>query len=385
MTIFRVKLKGADLINSLLSIAMIVKNEQAMLSHTLPHLVDLGIPIWVGDTGSTDGTISYLAGMGVNVFRIENWGRNFSVARNAVLDKISSQWVLFLDADEYIAADSIRQIMTMIQSTDKSYFYLPIYQNDLLEKSTDQPQNSRIKLFRTDRGYHYIRPVNEDLDIPTATDSDLFLEMPIFHWGNSVLTDPDRYQKKIENYIDIFNQTLSDPQYAKDDMLHFQLARHLLSLNRQDEAYQHCLKAIIYAGKTVHRITKFMYYYELIKILKDRSKSERAIRLLLAMEKRYELLNKALFFELGSFFFRKEQWKNAEAYFMKSLMFKNPYEDQYATYPIETKGFHQLLYLGITEEMLENYKQAYLCFQEAQKLNNNNFIEEALERLEKFL
>lgn len=87
-----------------LTLHMIVKNEARCLERCLKsvrHAVD---QIVVADTGSTDETIQILRDFDARIYEIP-WPGAFDAARNFALDKVETEWVLFLDADEWFAED----------------------------------------------------------------------------------------------------------------------------------------------------------------------------------------------------------------------------------------------------------------------------------------
>ena len=58
--------------------------------------------IVVVDTGSTDESVAIAESFGARVLYWE-WDGDFSAARNYGLDHMESQWILYVDADEYLA------------------------------------------------------------------------------------------------------------------------------------------------------------------------------------------------------------------------------------------------------------------------------------------
>ena len=95
----------ADEKNSIvLSIGMIVKNEEKVLERCLKSLQPLmkAIPseLIIADTGSTDSTVEIAKKYTDNVFRFE-WVNDFAAARNSTLEKAKGEWYMFIDADEY--------------------------------------------------------------------------------------------------------------------------------------------------------------------------------------------------------------------------------------------------------------------------------------------
>lgn len=85
-----------------LSAAMIVRDEEARLERCLASLVDLVDEIVVVDTGSVDATTAVAAAFGATIGHFP-WVDDFGAARNASLDLVTGDWVLMIDADEYVA------------------------------------------------------------------------------------------------------------------------------------------------------------------------------------------------------------------------------------------------------------------------------------------
>ncbi len=87
-----------------LSVVMIVKNEAANIRDAVESFKPFADEIIVNDTGSTDGTQKLLSELGVTWFQTE-WRDDFSEARNQTLERATSSWILWLDADDRIPAD----------------------------------------------------------------------------------------------------------------------------------------------------------------------------------------------------------------------------------------------------------------------------------------
>ena len=90
--------------NIILSIGMIVKNEEKVLERCLKSLQPImnSVPgeIIIADTGSTDSTVEIAKKYTENVFHFE-WINDFAAARNSTLEKARGKWYMFIDADEY--------------------------------------------------------------------------------------------------------------------------------------------------------------------------------------------------------------------------------------------------------------------------------------------
>lgn len=87
--------------DSLITVCMIVKNEEESLGRALTSAARLTGDIVVVDTGSTDGTIEIAEAHGAKVFH-HPWEDDFSKARNQALGHAEGEWCFILDADEEI-------------------------------------------------------------------------------------------------------------------------------------------------------------------------------------------------------------------------------------------------------------------------------------------
>jgi len=85
----------------LLSAALIVRDEAAVLGDCLTSIQGLVDEIVVVDTGSTDESPVIAAQFGARVVH-HPWRDDFSDARNVSLDTATGQWVLYIDADERV-------------------------------------------------------------------------------------------------------------------------------------------------------------------------------------------------------------------------------------------------------------------------------------------
>lgn len=86
---------------ALLSLCMIVKNEEKMLPGCLDSVKDLVDEIILVDTGSEDRTKEIAANYNAKIYDFE-WINDFAAARNESLKHANGEWILYLDADERI-------------------------------------------------------------------------------------------------------------------------------------------------------------------------------------------------------------------------------------------------------------------------------------------
>lgn len=97
-----------------ISLAMIVKNEEQYIERCLSSVQDLVDEIVIVDTGSNDRTIEIIKQFS-NVKLYEFlWCDDFSKARNYSIERTTGDYILVLDADEYVvdgSRDSLEEVM----------------------------------------------------------------------------------------------------------------------------------------------------------------------------------------------------------------------------------------------------------------------------------
>jgi glycosyltransferase involved in cell wall biosynthesis len=81
---------------------MIVKDEESCISRCLNSVKDLADEMIIVDTGSTDKTVKVCESYHAQVFSCP-WDNDFASARNFGLEKVTGDWILWLDADEEVS------------------------------------------------------------------------------------------------------------------------------------------------------------------------------------------------------------------------------------------------------------------------------------------
>ncbi|HVA09929.1 MAG TPA: glycosyltransferase [Acidimicrobiales bacterium] len=105
-----------------LSAALIVKDEERSLGRCLRSLTDVVDEVVVVDTGSTDGSVDIAESFGATVLH-RPWDGDFSAARNHGLDHVHGDWVLYVDADEYLAPTTRADVQRALQHPEAHVAY----------------------------------------------------------------------------------------------------------------------------------------------------------------------------------------------------------------------------------------------------------------------
>jgi glycosyltransferase involved in cell wall biosynthesis len=131
-----------------ISLCMIVKNEEAVLSRALAGWQRLADELVVVDTGSCDRTIAIAAQAGADLYHYE-WKApgNKGEARNMGLDAATGSWVVVLDADEIIVdkpslrasilqmPEDVTGIEVLFENYDSGHLTIRWYQPRVFKRS----------------------------------------------------------------------------------------------------------------------------------------------------------------------------------------------------------------------------------------------------------
>jgi glycosyltransferase involved in cell wall biosynthesis len=100
----------------LISLSMIVKNEEEFLRGCLESVKDIADEMVIIDTGSTDRTLEIAKSFEAKTGYFK-WVNDFSVARNESLKKCTGEWILYLDADERLVAPGRFELEELLKNT----------------------------------------------------------------------------------------------------------------------------------------------------------------------------------------------------------------------------------------------------------------------------
>lgn|GEM_PF-959623 len=120
-----------------ISLCMIAKDEEDFIARCLDSVKEVVGQIIVVDTGSTDRTKEVAREFGAEVYQIR-WEDDFSKARNYSLSLASGDWILVLDADEWMDPGSKDPIKAIVSSPWPDPFYPPIYMAKMINYLDDE-------------------------------------------------------------------------------------------------------------------------------------------------------------------------------------------------------------------------------------------------------
>lgn len=142
----------------LLSLAMIVRDEEAVLEECLRSVEGICDEVVIADTGSTDHTREIALAFGARVIDVP-WHDDFSEARNASLAAARGDWVLVLDADERL--DGTRAAFERVHAARRVVALNVAIVNEL--DGGQEDIHSAIRAFRRLPGVKYERRLHEQV------------------------------------------------------------------------------------------------------------------------------------------------------------------------------------------------------------------------------
>jgi tetratricopeptide (TPR) repeat protein len=162
---------------TLVSLCVIVKNEERFLDRSLSSVSHLVDEIIIVDTGSTDNTVSIAQRFTDKVHHFK-WINDFSAARNFAQSKASSEYIFRWDADwlfdSFSEAEFIKLKTTRFGGVNTVFFNWGVTINEL-EKPTSKALTDFI--YKRD-SFHWVLPIHELLVLNDNTVESTNLAFP---------------------------------------------------------------------------------------------------------------------------------------------------------------------------------------------------------------
>ncbi|MBD2847629.1 glycosyltransferase [Paenibacillus sp. IB182496] len=171
----------------LLSLCMIVKNEEATIARCLKSARAAVDEMIVVDTGSTDRTPQMCAAAGAKVLHFP-WQNNFAEARNHGLKEASGRWVLWLDADETLQVEDCARLRDALRTSEETVMLVELI-NYYGAQPPDPYRAHKLlhhRLLRNGLGLRFKGRIHEQLDFGEVMPGDIRVgeaEVRVHHFG----------------------------------------------------------------------------------------------------------------------------------------------------------------------------------------------------------
>lgn len=232
--------------NHLISLCMIVKNEEDSLERCLHSVYRYLDEIILVDTGSTDRTVEIAKRYTDDIYHFE-WINDFSAARNVSLRHATGKWILYLDADDYMEEKDIgnlREVLSRLDPQPDLVYQLP-YVSLLGEDARGSTNISQaIRVFPNHMDLQFHRPIHEQVySTRGLTLKAAELNIPIYHTGYK--KSEIEKKNKHERNLSIFQEMKKHSEYNAYD--YFTLGNQFAVMGNHEEALEHYEKAIAIA------------------------------------------------------------------------------------------------------------------------------------------
>lgn len=304
-----------------ISACIIAKNEEKNIEKCIQSLMPISKEIIVVDTGSTDKTISICNELGAKVFHY-NWNDDFSAAKNYALSKATGEWIIFLDADEYIDVDSISKIKNLIDHSEFNNFNVVAFKMINIDKETNKTIDEvfKIRMFKN-KEVSYEGEIHEHLSCKKGEFNilNLYKELTIYHTGYSSSIAKAKAKRNLEIMLNNLKNNDEDKRYyAYLSNCYFGLEEYK---NAIKYAKLHIESGIILTGleSTVYKnIIDSLYYI-------GESKENIEKEILIAIKQFPKSPN--FYCTYANFFLDYKQYDKALHNFLLALKYNEVYED----------------------------------------------------------
>jgi len=207
---------------ALLSLCMIVKNEEKNIGQCLKSAQGLADEIIVTDTGSTDNTIEIAKSYGAKIEHFE-WTKDFSAARNHSISKATSRWIIWLDADDRLPKKTVEELRKRLEheTPDKAFYFIICNSGDEGKTGT---RFAQVRVFPNSPKIRFEGRIHEQpLDsLRKNKYKEENMPLEIFHTGYE---DPELVKAKQLRNLEVFKAEYPDPQKMNPNaMYHYAVA-----------------------------------------------------------------------------------------------------------------------------------------------------------------
>ena len=354
--------QGAETSRPLLSVCMIVKNEEANLDRCLRSVHQVADEIVVVDTGSQDRTVEIAQHYGAKVSHFE-WCDDFAAARNAALARATGRWVLQMDADEELVTNGAGQLRRLVSGATPTCwgFFVPCQLYELRDGCQTYHTIRRLLLFRNHPDLRYFSRIHEHVrytgkgprpEFPYTDD------LTILHYG--YLPDQVELKQKHERNLRLLRQAVAE---EPEEPFHlFNLGQQLFSMGRPAEAIEPLQRAIALCDDP-WRDYLSTAYVTLLSALNNTGRAEEALPVIAEAERRLPVQTADLWYLAGVICDRIGQTDQAVAYFERAIE-RGPVPNAALTHPGAYTWMPRLS-LGMIHERRGDKERARECYERA--------------------
>jgi tetratricopeptide (TPR) repeat protein len=209
-----------------LSLCMIVRDEEQLLTGCLESVRGIVDEIVVVDTGSSDATPEIVEAHHGLLLR-HAWRDDFSAARNISIEAATGDWILWMDADERLRPEEHLRLRRLIErSASEDAFLVPIRS----ETPTGAQVTRGHRLFRNHMGIRFSGRIHEQVSpsfaVSRVREAAACADFTIDHLGYNF--SAEKLRSKHERNLKLLNA--AKQQSPRDAYVRFCLGQALMLL-----------------------------------------------------------------------------------------------------------------------------------------------------------
>lgn len=329
-----------------ISLCLIIKDEQDVLDRCLSSFCDIVDEIIIVDTGSKDNSINIAKKYTSKIYNYK-WDNDFSAARNYSLSFAKCDYIMWVDADDYIENTQKTKILDLKKSNDYSidiYYllydfdknYLPFYRERIIKNNSNCKFKGKI----------------HEAIIPFGKTKYEKITIKQFD-KNKGLT-----KRNLNIYLSMKQENLN-----ARDLYYF--AKELYRHNEIKKAKEMFIKSL--ETKNGYYIDNIDCCYYLSIIYKNENNFKKALEILFDSFK-YDLPKPHVLCEIGSLYLFNNEIEKAIFYYKLAL---NTKIDNNLFVHKDYLKYIPLIQLCVCYDRLKDYKKAYKYNEMANNIKNN--------------
>ncbi|MCC3374073.1 glycosyltransferase [Cohnella sp. REN36] len=328
------------------SVCLIVRNEEQNLPRALAS-IPMSFETVVVDTGSTDRTVQIAEEAGA-ILGHYHWNDDFAAARNYCASLATGDYLLAMDADEELPADTAEKVNAFVGRHPYSAGAV-ILENVMGE---ERPRHRMMRFYPNDLDWAFHGNVHEQIYYKGEPASFENTALVLRHYGY----EEDEYARtgKAERYIPLYERRLAS--HPNDAYMLYQFGKLLYSLNRLPEAERYLRRS--FELQEYNRLYFPVMAVMLGYVLKEQGRSLEAEQLLKELEPLYPDFPD-LYFLLGSLAMDTGGITAIQHYYTQALNIGET--DKYTS--VQGVGSYKAAYnLGVFYEITGNTEMSVRCY-----------------------
>ncbi|WP_371371807.1 glycosyltransferase [Sporomusa aerivorans] len=342
-----------------ITLAMIVRNEAKNLACCLESVKTDVDEIIIVDTGSTDQTREIAARYTDKIYHY-TWNGDFSAARNFAIGKSSGEWILSLDADEFLDS-GCGSLRDCIADNDLAEFvFLPLRYMHAEQNIFTYDQFLILRLFRNLPQYRFAGAIHEQLIIPCAETKRVARYPVIWHQATPLT---ERNKKRNRNVRLLKKACANEPDNL---YLKYYLGIEWLGFGKIADALP-LFKAVCDGLPAEHVLFRAPAVSHYVLCLRHEDRPDEALAVCIKECKQYSEYTD-LFFDAGSILAEQGEYQQAISWFNTAVAKGKPPLEFVHTHGVES--FLAYDHLGHCHEASGDVKSAEYYYRQAFQSNN---------------